>query len=88
VLFLYAGFAIYRRLERRPVVHLAATAWAAFALQLFTQDFLAFQLVLPLFVLGVIVLRLLYRRPARSAPLRRIPADGNASPATPLPVAG
>jgi len=87
-LLLYAGYATVRRLERRPVVRLAATSWAAVALLLFTQDFLAFQLVLPLCILGVILLRVIYRRPAGNAPLRRVPPDGNTPLATPSSVLG
>jgi hypothetical protein len=87
-LLLYAGFATIRRLERRPVVRLAATSWAAVVLQLFTQDFLAFQLVLPLYIVGVIVLRVIDRRPAGNAPLRRVHPDGNTPLATPPSVPG
>jgi len=89
-LSIYAGFAMIRRFARRPIVQLAATSWAAVTLHLFTQDFLAFQLVLPLGFLGLLALRAVDGKPAakglyqqsfsRGRP-KRTPSSSSARPA-------
>jgi hypothetical protein len=55
-LLLYASITATRQLLRNPVAQFATTAWGAIALQQFSQDFLAFQVIVPLVVLAVGIL--------------------------------
>lgn len=63
-LLLYLAIVLVCHAVRGPMVRFALTIWGALALQMYSQDFLAFQLVLPLMVLGAGVLSFIDRGPA------------------------
>lgn len=68
---LYLATRAARRALRGTVSRFAVTAWGIIALQQLSQDFLAFQVVMPLIVVAVVIMFVLDRGPFLASPPRR-----------------